>query len=45
MADSVKEAEGTISDDDGIGEDGEGPWFFMGMMRAEKVEVRRPWKT
>lgn len=40
--------EGDVSDDDAIkgeeekGEE-EGPWFSIGMTKAEKVEVRKPW--
>lgn len=44
MVDLGDEEDGFVSDDNQVDEDGDGPWYSMGMMRAEKVKARRPWK-
>lgn len=37
--------EDDVSDDDeDFEDDGEGPWFTMGMPKEEKIEAQRPWK-
>lgn len=38
------EDDGDASDDD-VMEEGDEPWFGMGMTRAEKIEARRPWRN
>lgn len=34
-----------VSDDDLTEDEGQSPWFKMGMIRKEKIESRWPWKT